>query len=70
MSIGFQADNSAVGLNESVGLTVVARNDSSVEVKSIHVEIKQVSVDVRLQSPFEYVGHTALAFRSLYSTNV
>lgn len=42
MSIGFQADSSAVGLSESVGLTFVARNDSSAEVKSINVEIKQV----------------------------
>lgn len=44
MSIGFQADNSAVGLSESVGLTFVARNDSSAEVNSINVEIKQVRV--------------------------
>lgn len=43
MSIGFQADHSEVGLNETVGLTVVARNDSSAEVKTMHVEIKQVS---------------------------
>lgn len=43
MSIGFQADHSAVGLSEPVGLTVVARNDSSAEVKAMHVEIKQVS---------------------------
>lgn len=42
MSIGFQADSSAVGLSESVGLTFVARNDSSAEVNSINVEIKQV----------------------------
>ncbi|CAM9376576.1 unnamed protein product, partial [Hapterophycus canaliculatus] len=42
MSIGFQADHSAVGLNESVGLTVVARNDSSAEVKNMHVEMNQV----------------------------
>lgn len=46
MSIGFQADNSAVGLNESLGLTFVARNDSSAEVNSINVEIKQVIVSV------------------------
>eukprot|EP00752_Nemacystus_decipiens_P010235 g9119.t1 len=43
MSIGFQADSSAVGLNESVGLTFVARNDSSTEVKSINIEIKQLT---------------------------
>lgn len=43
MSIGFQADSSTVGLNESIGLTAVARNDSSAEVKELHVEIKQVS---------------------------
>lgn len=42
MSIGFQADNSSVGLNESIGLTVVARNDSPTEVKNMIVEIKQV----------------------------
>lgn len=42
MSIGFQADRDSVGINESVGLTVVARNDSSAEVNAMHVEIKQV----------------------------
>ncbi|CAM9692644.1 unnamed protein product [Scytosiphon promiscuus] len=42
MSIGFQADHSAAGLNEPVGLTVVARNDSAAEVKNMLVEIKQV----------------------------
>lgn len=42
MSIGFQSDHSTVGLNESVGLTVVARNDSATEVKKMLVEIKQV----------------------------
>ena len=45
-----------MGLSESVGLTFVARNDSSAEVKSINVEIKQVSFiqcsmfNVRLRS--------------------
>lgn len=43
MSIGFQAERSAVGLSESVGLTAVARNDSSAEVREMRVEIKQVS---------------------------
>lgn len=43
MSIGFQADRSVVGLNESVGLTAVARNDSSAEVKEMRVEMKQVA---------------------------
>ncbi|CAN0089818.1 unnamed protein product, partial [Laminaria digitata] len=42
MSIGFEADRSVVGINEAVGLTVVARNDSSSSVKSMHVEIVQV----------------------------
>lgn len=41
MSLGFQADRSVVGLNESVGVTVVARNDSSVAVKNLHVELVQ-----------------------------
>ena len=42
MSIGFEADRSVVGVNEPVGITVVARNDSSSLVKSMHVEIVQV----------------------------
>lgn len=41
MSVGFQADRSTVGLNEPVGVTVVARNDSSVAVKNLLVEIIQ-----------------------------
>lgn len=31
-----------MGIDESLGLTVVARNDSSAEVNAMHVEIKQV----------------------------
>ncbi|CAM9761348.1 unnamed protein product, partial [Laminaria digitata] len=42
MSIGFEADRSVVGINEPVRLTVVARNDSSLSVKSMHIEILQV----------------------------
>lgn len=42
MSIGFEADRSVVGINEPVRLTVVARNDSSSSVKSMHIEIVQV----------------------------
>ena len=42
MSIGFEADRSVVGINEPVRLTVVARNDSSSSVKSMHIEIMQV----------------------------
>ncbi|CAB1111736.1 unnamed protein product [Ectocarpus sp. CCAP 1310/34] len=41
MSLGFQADRSVVGLNESVGVIVVARNDSSVAVKNLRVELVQ-----------------------------
>lgn len=41
MSIGFQADRSAVGRNEPVGVTIVARNDSSASVKNLLVEIVQ-----------------------------
>lgn len=41
MSIGFQADRSVVGINEPVGVTVVARNDSSVAVKSALIELVQ-----------------------------
>ncbi|CAN0329985.1 unnamed protein product [Ectocarpus sp. 12 AP-2014] len=41
MSLGFQADRSVVGLNEPVGVTVVARNDSSVAVKNLRVELVQ-----------------------------
>lgn len=41
MSIGFQADRSAVGRNEAVGVTVVARNDSSVAVKNLLIELVQ-----------------------------
>ena len=42
MSIGFEADRSIVGINEPVRLTVVARNDSSAVVQSVHIEIMQV----------------------------
>lgn len=42
MSIGFEADRSVAGVNEPVSLTIVARNDSSSSVKSMHVEILQV----------------------------
>lgn len=41
VSVGFQADRSVAGLNEPVGVTVVARNDSSVAVKSLFVELVQ-----------------------------
>ncbi|CAM9398876.1 unnamed protein product [Hapterophycus canaliculatus] len=41
MSVGLQADRSVVGLSENLGLTVVARNDSSASVKSLHIEIVQ-----------------------------
>eukprot|EP00752_Nemacystus_decipiens_P010236 g9120.t1 len=41
MSVGFQADRSVVGLNEPVGVTVVARNDSSTAVRSVLVELVQ-----------------------------
>lgn len=41
MSVGLQADRSVVGLNETLGLTVVARNDSSVSVKALHIELVQ-----------------------------
>lgn len=41
MSVGFQADRSALGLNESLGLTVVARNDSSASVRAMHIDIMQ-----------------------------
>lgn len=43
VSIGFQADRSAVGLNAPLGLTVVGRNDSSTRVKAMHIEIRQLS---------------------------
>lgn len=43
MSIGFEAEDSVVGQNEALGLTVVARNDSSTDVKAMHIELKQVS---------------------------
>ena len=42
MSIGFEADRSVVGINEPVRLTVVASNDSSSSVKSMHMEIVQM----------------------------
>ncbi|CAM9920917.1 unnamed protein product [Pylaiella littoralis] len=41
MSVGFQVDRSALGLNESLGLTVVARNDSSASVKAMRIDIMQ-----------------------------
>lgn len=41
MSLGFQADRSAVGRNEPVGVTVVARNDSSTAVKNLLIELVQ-----------------------------
>lgn len=41
MSVGLQADRSVVGLNEPLGLTIVARNDSSASVKALHIEIVQ-----------------------------
>ncbi|CAM9692714.1 unnamed protein product [Scytosiphon promiscuus] len=41
MSVGLQADRSVVGLNEPLGVTVVARNDSSASVKALHIEIVQ-----------------------------
>lgn len=41
MSLGFQADRSVVGLHESVGVTVVVRNDSSVAVKKLRIELVQ-----------------------------
>lgn len=41
MSVGFQADRSSLGLKESLGLTVVARNDSSASVKAMHIDIMQ-----------------------------
>lgn len=41
MSVGFQADRSAAGLNESIGVTVVARNDSSATVKNLVIELAQ-----------------------------
>lgn len=43
MSIGFRADRSAVARGGSLGLTAVARNDSSSSVKAMHVELVQVS---------------------------
>ena len=42
MCIGFEADRSAVGINEPLSLTVVARNDSSSSVNSMHIAIVQV----------------------------
>ena len=42
MSIGFEAHRSVVGINEPVRLTVVARNDSSSSVPSMHIKIVQV----------------------------
>eukprot|EP00904_Undaria_pinnatifida_P000771 jgi/Undpi1/10695/HiC_scaffold_29.g13143.m1 len=41
MSIGFEADRSVVAVNECLGLTIIARNDSSTIVKNMHVEILQ-----------------------------
>ncbi|CAM9717307.1 unnamed protein product, partial [Sphacelaria rigidula] len=41
MSIGFQADKSVVGRLERLGLTVVARNDSTAPVKELRIEINQ-----------------------------
>ena len=41
MSVGFQADRSAVGLNEPIGVSVVARNDSSATVKNVSIELVQ-----------------------------
>ncbi len=41
MSVGFQADRSAAGLNEPIGVTVVARNDSSATVKNLVIELAQ-----------------------------
>lgn len=43
MSIGFEADRSVVALNDSLGLSVAARNDSLFSVKAMHVELVQVS---------------------------
>lgn len=41
MSIGFEADRSIVGLNEPLGVTVVASNNSSAKVAALQLEIKQ-----------------------------
>lgn len=43
MSIGFHTGRSVVARGESLGLTAVARNDSSSSVKAMHVELVQVS---------------------------
>lgn len=42
LSLGFEADRSIAGVNEPVSIAVVARNDSSSSVKSMHVELLQV----------------------------
>ncbi|CAM9286211.1 unnamed protein product [Ascophyllum nodosum] len=41
ISIGFEADRSVVGRNEPISLVVVARNDSSSNVKDMNIQIKQ-----------------------------
>lgn len=41
MSIGFQADRSVASRNECLGLTVVARNDSSTAVDNLRINISQ-----------------------------
>lgn len=41
MSIGFEVDRSVVVRNECIGLTVVARNDSSSIAEAVHVEFVQ-----------------------------
>lgn len=41
MTVGFQADRSFAFRGESLGLTIVARNDSSTVVNRLHIEIMQ-----------------------------
>lgn len=43
MSIGFRVDSPAVGLDAPLGLTVVARNDSTSRVKALHIEVRQLT---------------------------
>lgn len=43
MSLGFRMDRSSIGLNEPIGLNIVARNDSSTAVKSMRIQVKQVT---------------------------
>lgn len=63
MSVAFQADRSMASRNESVGLTVVARNNSSTPIDMLVIEILQLT-------RWSAGAHNALSERVLVSTSV